>query len=121
IATAPFAVIEKVSDAKKVDLPFPLFLKPVAEGSGKGVNERSKVDTPAMLLRVAAELLTKFQQPVLAETYLPGREFTVGILGTGEDARVLGVSEIVPKANWIGDGYGFENKEHWEDKVKIIG
>ncbi len=121
IPTAPFAVIEKISDAKKVDLPFPLFLKPVAEGSGKGVNEKSKVSTPASLLRVAAELLTKFQQPVLVETFLPGREFTVAILGTGDEARVLGVSEIVPKANWIGDGYGFENKEHWEDKVKIIG
>jgi D-alanine-D-alanine ligase len=121
VPTAPFAVIERLSEAKKLDLPFPLFLKPVAEGSGKGVNEKSKVDTPAALVRVAAELLTKFQQPVLVETYLPGREFTVAIIGTGDDARVLGVSEIVPKANWIGDGYGYENKEHWEDKVDIVG
>src|SRR6476619_4084005 len=43
IPTADFALIEKASDIARIDLPFPLFLKPVAEGSGKGVNERSKV------------------------------------------------------------------------------
>lgn len=121
VPTAPFAVIEKLADAKKIDLPFPLFLKPVAEGSGKGVNAKSKVKNRAELVRVAADLLTKFQQPVLVETFLSGREFTVGIVGTGEDARVLGVSEIVPKANWVGEGYGYINKEYWEDKVEIIG
>jgi D-alanine-D-alanine ligase len=71
----------------------------------------------AELKRTAAELLEKFRQPVLVEVFLPGREFTVGITGTGDDAQVLGVTEIVPEANWVGDGYGFENKEYWEDKV----
>ncbi len=121
IATPDFAVIERVADLRNMKLPFPLFLKPVAEGSGKGVNAKSKVDEPAALKRVAAELLARFQQPVLVETFLPGREFTVGILGTGEEARVLGVSEIVPKEHWVGHGYGFENKEEgWQDKVAIV-
>jgi D-alanine-D-alanine ligase len=122
IPTPDFAVIERVADLRHVELPFPLFLKPVAEGSGKGVNAKSKVDDPTALKRVAAELLARFQQPVLVETFLPGREFTVGILGTGDEARVLGVSEIVPKEHWVGDGYGFENKEDgWQDKVAIVG
>jgi D-alanine-D-alanine ligase len=122
IPTPDFAVIERVADLRHVKLPFPLFLKPVAEGSGKGVNAKSKVDNAASLKRVATDLLARFQQPVLVETFLSGREFTVGILGTGDEARVLGVSEIVPKANWIGDGYGFENKDgYWQDKVEILG
>jgi D-alanine-D-alanine ligase len=122
IATPEFAVIEGAADIRTVTLPYPLFLKPVAEGSGKGVNAKSKVDNPAALKRVATELLARFQQPVLVETFLPGREFTVGILGTGEDARVLGVSEIVPKDAWVGDGYGFENKDgNWQEKVDVIG
>jgi D-alanine-D-alanine ligase len=119
IPTADFAVIEKIDDAKKIDLPFPLFLKPVAEGSGKGVNAKSKVDNRKSLESVAAELLAKFKQPVLVETFLPGREFTIGITGTGETAEVLGVSEIKQTANFIGHGYGIENKEDWEDKVVI--
>ncbi len=119
IPTPDFAVIEKIEDAKKIALPFPLFLKPVAEGSGKGINAKSKVDDRAALESVAAELLAKFKQPVLVETFLPGREFTVGITGTGEAAEILGVSEIKQKKNFIGHGYGIENKEGWEDKVVV--
>lgn len=121
IPTPDFAVIECMADLRHVKLSFPLFLKPIAEGSGKGVNAKSKVDDAGALKRVAAELLTRFQQPVLAETFLSGREFTVGILGTGENAGVLGVSEIVPKEAWVGHGYGFENKDgNWQEKVDIV-
>src|ERR1051325_11234502 len=91
IPTADFAVIERAADIRNIDLPFPLFLKPVAEGSGKGVDAKSKVDNRAQLDRTARSLLARFRQPVLVETFLPGREFTVAILGPGEDARVLGV------------------------------
>jgi len=119
IPTADFAVIEKIEDAKKITLPFPLFLKPVAEGSGKGIHAKSKVDDRKSLESVAAELLVKFKQPVLAETFLPGREFTVGITGTGDTAEILGVSEIKQTENFIGHGYGIQNKEEWEDKVVI--
>lgn len=119
IPTADFAVIDTIEDVQKIDLPFPLFLKPVAEGSGKGINAKSKVDDRAALQSVAAELLAKFKQPVLVETFLAGREFTVAITGTGDDAEVLGVSEIKQGPNYIGHGYGIENKEDWEDKVVI--
>jgi D-alanine-D-alanine ligase len=57
VPTAEFAVIEKLSDIASVTLPFPLFLKPIAEGSGKGVNERSRVDTPDQLASIASGLL----------------------------------------------------------------
>jgi len=120
VPTADFAVIERIEDVAKIALPFPLFLKPVAEGSGKGVNNRSKVGDAKTLRAVAGDLLTRFAQPVLVETFLPGREFTVGIVGTGEDAEVLGVTEIVPKDKFVGAGYGFENKEAgWEEKVDV--
>jgi D-alanine-D-alanine ligase len=121
VATADFVVIETLAEADRIPLPFPLFLKPVAEGSGKGIGADSKVDDEAALKRTAAKLLDKFRQPILVETFLPGREFTVAITGTGDDACILGVSEIVKKANYVGDGYGFENKEYWEDKVDIVG
>lgn len=120
VPTPDFAVIETLADADAVDLPFPLFLKPVAEGSGKGIDRNSRVTDRASLKITAADLLDRFHQPVLAETFLPGREFTVGITGTGADAQVLGVSEIVPLAGYVGAGYGYENKqEQWEDKLRI--
>jgi D-alanine-D-alanine ligase len=110
-------VIERSADVGEITLPFPLFLKPVAEGSGKGVNPRSKVNSAAELKSVASELLARFRQPVLVETYLPGREFTVGIVGTGEDARALGVLDIVPTNKAVGTDYGYENKERCDDNV----
>jgi D-alanine-D-alanine ligase len=120
VPTPDFAVIETLADADRIDLPYPLFLKPVAEGSGKGVDRNSRVEDAAGLKAVAADLLKRFAQPVLAETFLPGREFTVGITGTGVEAEVLGVTEIVPLAGYVGAGYGFENKqEEWEDKLAI--
>ena len=119
VPTADFAVLSCAADAADVTLPYPLFLKPVAEGSGKGVDAHSKVDDAQGLARVAAELRARFDQPVLAETFLPGREFTVGIIGTGDAAYVLGVSEIRPGENYVGHGYGLANKEDWEDKVLI--
>jgi D-alanine-D-alanine ligase len=119
VPTPGFAVIERVEDVNKIDLPFPLFLKPVSEGSGKGVDADSKVSDRDTLARVATALLERFRQPVLAEVFLPGREFTVGITGTGADAEVLGVTEICRTDKFIGDGYGYRNKEYWEDKVDI--
>jgi D-alanine-D-alanine ligase len=121
VRTPDFAVIEQMADVANISLAYPLFLKPVAEGSGKGVDADSKVENVEALSRCAARLLKKFAQPVLVEGFLPGREFTVGITGSGADAAVLGVSEIRKKANYVGDSYGLENKEHWEDKVDIVG
>jgi D-alanine-D-alanine ligase len=120
VPTADFALIESESDIARVVLPFPLFLKPVAEGSGKGVGGRSKVDNQSELESVTRDLLKTFEQPVLVEEFLPGREFTVGIAGTGPDAKVLGISEIVPGENYVGHGYGFENKEDWEDRLQVV-
>jgi D-alanine-D-alanine ligase len=121
VPTAAFAVIARIEDADTVNLPYPLFLKPIAEGSGKGIGTNNKVADARAMRQTAADLLDRFRQPVLAETYLPGREFTVAITGTGEDAEVLGVSEIVPLAGYHGDGYGLVNKEDWHGRLDIVG
>jgi D-alanine-D-alanine ligase len=119
VPTADFAVIETPADIAAVNLPFPLFLKPIAEGSGKGVSERSRVGNASELRAVANELLSRFRQPVLVETYLAGREFTVGITGTGQDASALGVMEIRPTTKGTQSGYSYENKEHWEERITL--
>ncbi|HYM17220.1 MAG TPA: hypothetical protein VEU06_01545 [Micropepsaceae bacterium] len=117
VPTAPFAVVDRASDVAKIALPYPLFLKPVAEGSGKGVGARSKVRNRAELRAHANDLLARFCQPVLVESYLPGREFTIGITGTGDDASVLGVLDISPTEKAAGIDYGYENKERCDENV----
>src|SRR5206468_4547998 len=78
VPTPAFAVVEKPAEVTQIDLPFPLFAKPVAEGTGKGVSPASRVHDKDALHTVCEQLLSQYHQPVLVETYLPGREFTVG-------------------------------------------
>ncbi|MBU1211129.1 MAG: D-alanine--D-alanine ligase [Alphaproteobacteria bacterium] len=117
IPTAAFAQLRSAADADRIALAFPLFVKPVAEGTGKGCDAASIVTNPEELRRTAARLIDRFDQPALAETYLPGREFTVGILGTGDTARVIGVAEITVKEDAEDPVYSFENKETCEETV----
>jgi D-alanine-D-alanine ligase len=75
------------------------------------------------LLAVCERLLATYQQPVLIETYLPGREFTVGITGTGDQAAVLGTLEIVLQAGAEAGAYSYVNKERCEELVeyRLVG
>jgi D-alanine-D-alanine ligase len=118
VPTPAFAVVESPADVAGVDLPFPLFAKPVAEGTGKGVTPASKVRDAQALRTVCESLLVKYQQPVLVETFLPGREFTVGILGTGDKAAPLGTMEIVLLERAEADVYSYVNKERCEELVE---
>jgi D-alanine-D-alanine ligase len=95
VPTAEFALLRQPGDARSVGLGFPLFVKPVAEGTGKGCEAASVVTGRAELEEAAARLIGRFEQPVIAEPFLPGREFTVGIIGNDAAARVIGVLEII--------------------------
>jgi D-alanine-D-alanine ligase len=116
LPTPAFAVVERPEDAAAVDLPLPLFVKPLAEGSSKGVTGRSRVETREELIAACADLLAAFRQPVLVETFLPGREMTVGILGNGAEARVLGVMEVCFRAG-SGSAYTAENKRDYAERM----
>ena len=118
VPTPRFAVVEKPADIEPIDLPFPLFAKPVAEGTGKGVSPASKAGDKAALRAVCLQLLAQYRQPVLVETYLPGREFTVGITGTGDGAVAVGTIEIVLLERAEADAYSYINKERCEELVE---
>lgn len=118
VPTPDFALVETEADLARIDLPYPLFAKPVAEGSGKGVSARSRCTSKAELKAEVVRLRAKFQQPVLVEAYLPGREFTVGVTGTGANARVLGLMEVLPQKSAEAYAYGYENKENYEGRIE---
>lgn len=118
LPTPDFAVVNSESDIKGIDLPFPLFAKPVAEGSSKGVNARSKSRNRSELTSICRELLKRYQQPVLVETFLPGREFTVGIVGTGSKARAIAAMEVHLLPGADAGVYTYKNKEDCETLVR---
>jgi D-alanine-D-alanine ligase len=118
LPTPDFCLVESMADVANVELPQPLFAKPVAEGTGKGVTPRSMIRTRKDLQAACAFLLYEFRQPVLVETYLPGREFTVGVVGTGHRARALPVMEVVLVDGKAEAGaYTYDNKALYEDRV----
>jgi D-alanine-D-alanine ligase len=117
VPTANFAVATSDASETKGWSEFPAFVKPIAEGTGKGCESASVVHTREELAAMAEKLLQRYRQPVLVETYLPGREFTVGIVGNGEEAKVLGVCEIVLKEDAEANVYSLQNKERCEELV----
>jgi D-alanine-D-alanine ligase len=118
VLTPDFAVIECLADLALVHLPYPLFAKPVAEGTGRGITAASKIISGDDLNRVVSELLEHYRQPVLLETFLPGREFTVGIVGCGKNAQALGVMEVKLLGDAEPDVYSYINKEFCENRVR---
>ena len=117
-ATPDFVEVAEVEETSAIRLPYPLFAKPVAEGTGKGVTPASKISSAGELGRVCGELLSTYRQPVLVETFLPGREFTVGIVGTGKAARSIGVVEVILLENSEPEVYSYRNKEICEEVVE---
>jgi len=119
VNTPAFYVVSQIADIKKVTLQYPLFAKPISEGTGKGIDAKSYISSKDELEKVCTYLLSQFNQPVLVEEYLPGREFTVGVLGSGEDAFVPGAMEIVYKEN-THNFYSYENKENFEGLIDYV-
>lgn len=120
IPTPAFHVVKSEKDIADIALEFPLFVKPVAEGTGKGITAMSKIETYEQLDTVCKKILQTFRQPVLVESFLPGREFTVGVLGTGNDARTLGAMEVIFRPSAEINAYSYENKKNYEDLVQYV-
>jgi len=118
IPTALFDVVKTMSDVDELMLAYPLFAKPIGEGTGKGINEASLVNNKKELRTTCLCLLKEFGQPVLVEEFLPGREFTVGIVGTGDDSAVVGVMEILFKREKDSKIYSFVTKSDYQERIE---
>ncbi len=121
IPNPPFTVVRDLK-AKNAVPPLPLIVKPLSEGSSKGVTNASLVRTRKQLREQIGFVLTQYRQPALVEKFLPGREFTVALLGNGNEVEVLPIVEIQfqelpPHINPI---YSFEAKWVWDTVEKPL-
>jgi D-alanine-D-alanine ligase len=118
ILTPDYLVMHTGKERLPRELGFPLLVKPVAEGTSKGVTRKSVVSDEGELREVAREMIAKYRQPALAEQYISGREFTVGLLGERRP-RVLPPMEIVfLDATNPTPIYSFEMKQDWSREIR---
>jgi D-alanine-D-alanine ligase len=118
IPTPRFAVVRKVEDLRAVSekLSLPLFVKPLHEGSSKGITDSNLCRDAKQLFAQTRFLLENYDQPVIVEEYLPGQEFTCAVLGNGDDATVMPI--VAMNFETLPDGalpiYSFDAKFVWD-------
>jgi len=94
IPNARFVIAESPAEITTLNLKYPLIVKPVSEGSGKGIFSTSFVENKNELIREVERITSEYRQSALIEEFLPGREFTAAVMGNGSDAEVLPIVEI---------------------------
>ena len=118
IPTPKFLLVEKLADLYRVaeKLTLPLFVKPVHEGSSKGITDSNLCRDRDQLFRQTEFLLENYRQPVLVEEFLPGKEFTCAVLGNGGEATVLPL--VAMNFESLPEGalpiYSFDAKFVWD-------
>ncbi|QAT60731.1 ATP-grasp domain-containing protein [Acidilutibacter cellobiosedens] len=122
ILTPSFQIFNTAGENFNMNLKFPLIVKPSCEGSGFGIHKDSVVYNKQDLMGKIKSLLKSYCPPVLAEEFIKGREFTIGIIGNGSEKRFLPIMEInfddVPEK--FGKFYTFEVKSQLSEKTKYI-
>ena len=119
VPTPDFWIVEKENDLKEIPDRFPLFVKPVWQGSSKGIRRSSKVETHGELREEVNRLLENYPgDQIMVEAYVPGREFTVGVIGN-RSPEILGIMEIAFRNKAKKDFcYSLEVKRNWREEVE---
>ncbi len=116
LRTAQFTVINSMEAIRESEVSFPAIVKPLHEGSSKGIYNSSVVRSTEELLEAVQLTMVRHGQPALVEDYLPGREFTVAVLGNGDKVRLLPIIELKFDALPAGANsiYSYEAKWIWD-------
>lgn len=118
LPTPAFAVVHRRSDAERIDFEGPYFVKPLAEGSSKGITGQSMAPDRRCLAETLGEMLADFSDGLLVECFLPGREVTVGLIGNPPAVRVVAVMEVVWTERAEVAAYTALNKDEYLDRIE---
>ena len=118
IRTPKWYVIRKKEDLYRVpeSFPFPAIIKPVFEGSSKGIHNNSLVVTLNRAANIVNEMLQRYRQPVMLEEFIEGDEVTVGLTGNSAP-QIVGMMRILPRKKGRPFVYSLEVKRDWERLV----
>lgn len=119
VRTPKYRVMTSIKDVHAGGLKFPVIVKPNAEGSSKGIPDACIAANAEELHTLVSQQLRLYGGSVLVEEYIAGREFTVGLLGNGENRRVFPPMEIIFYGNTNGNYrvYSYGVKQNYQDYV----
>jgi len=122
ISTPAFTIIESPEDCSRATVRYPSIVKPLHEGSSKGIFNSSIVRNAGELKREVGNVIERYHEPAIVEEYLVGREFTVALLGNGGRVNVLPIVEIqfdsLPAG--VNPIYSYEAKWIWDTSDKPL-
>jgi len=121
VSSPSFQIFARADERIDKKLRFPFVVKPLSEGSSKGVRNNSLVKDEQSLRKQVSWVIETYKQPAIVEEFLPGREFTVGLIGNDEPI-VLPIVEIL--LNKLPNGasplYSYEAKWVWDVPEKPL-
>ena len=117
IRTPEYMVFRDAARPESGALSYPVIIKPNAEGSGKGISDVSVVSDAAAFQKILKEKIDLYGQDMLAEEFIKGREFTVGILGNEDDMRIFPPMEVIFK-DGENDVYSYEIKRNFKRYIE---
>jgi D-alanine-D-alanine ligase len=118
IATPKWHIIRSLEELASADwhgFRFPLFVKPLHEGSSKGIRNISKIDRLEQVNTIITTLIERYHQEVIVEEFIYGEEITTGVIGN--PPQVLGIMRVVPRRPDPDFVYSLEVKRDWENLV----
>lgn len=117
ISTSKFAVARNIADIENSCLKYPLFVKPLALGDSIGINNSSYISNSSELSIKAKELFSFCANGILIEEYLPGKEYSVGVIGNGASSTILDIMEVNPTERADKVAYTFDNKATFDGRI----
>lgn len=106
---------EAVEQRYMLDLEYPLIVKPLHEGSSRGVRRVSVVEDDHRFQDMLVRVRDEYRQPALVEEFIDGPEVTVGVVG--DPPAIVGIMEIAPKSEQTWQVYGLEVKRDYQRLV----
>lgn len=120
ISTPDFVSIYNIEDLEDIDMKYPILIKPNDEGSSRGIHQDSLVFDRENLIKKVKEELNIYNPPIMLNEYIDGREFSIGILGNGDDITILPIQEVdlsnLPET--LLKFYSFEIKSYYKSYTK---
>ena len=101
----------------KKKLKYPVIIKPNAEGSSKGISDFSIAYNEIELYKIMNDIFNKYKCTILVEEYIRGREFTVGVIGNGDNIEILPIMEIIFRDNNADNLYSYRVKKESETSI----